>query len=309
MNGAQLRPLAGVIVIDKPQGPTSHDVVARVRRALGTRAVGHAGTLDPMATGVLVLAAGEATKLVPWLTAARKRYEARVLFGTETDTLDADGHATRTVAVGPELRDALAAGREAPLLRAAIEVERRRTSQVPPSYSAVHADGERAYARARRGEIVVLEPREVHAHTVEIVATSVDPPGLSLAIEVSKGYYVRSLARDLSGALGTVGHLVSLRRTRSGCFDIGEAIALDSPPEVLVSRVLSVAQAAARILPIAHLTEPGSAHARSGRLVPPGELEPTGPGTCAWLDPEGALVAIGEVDDRGAGRVIRGFAR
>jgi tRNA pseudouridine55 synthase len=298
--------LTGVLVVDKPAGPTSHDVVARVRRTLRTREVGHAGTLDPMATGVLVVAVGEATKLVPWLTTERKRYVTTVALGAETDTLDAQGRVLSTVEPGSDLRAALAAADPSPLLVNAVDLERQRTSQVPPSFSAIHAGGERAYAKARRGEDVVLEPREVTVHEIAIVSTSADPPSVTLALEVSKGYYVRSLGRDLARALGTVGHLSSLRRTRSGSFDIAEAIALDAP-ELFESRLLALPVAAARVLPAARLTEAGVAHARCGRPVPASELEGMTPGTTAWFSPEGTLVAIGDLDAEGQGRVLRGF--
>src|SRR5580698_2178659 len=156
--------LDGVLVIDKPRGPTSHDVVWRLRRALGVRAIGHAGTLDPMATGVLVAAIGEATKLVPWLTAHDKGYEATIALGVETDTLDADGVIVQQVPPSEALCEALRTfpGAEAsPALRAALDDERARVLQSPPAYSAIRTDGERAFARARRGERVELEPRPV----------------------------------------------------------------------------------------------------------------------------------------------------
>jgi tRNA pseudouridine55 synthase len=291
---------SGVLVIDKPRGPTSHDVVARVRRALATREVGHAGTLDPMATGVLVVAAGEATKLVPWLTAHRKEYEATVALGTETDSLDADGRETRRAPPDAGLLDALSESRGpsiAPRLRAALEAELARTQQVPPAFSAIQQGGERAHARARRGETVELAPRDVRVHRLELLACSQEPPWLAVRVEVDKGYYVRSLARDLAAALGTLGHLTSLRRTRSGCFTLDEALPLDTPPDEL----------AARALPVARLTAVGARDARYGRAVQPGDLDAPAPGPCAWLDAGDALVAVGEVGTDGKGRVLRGF--
>jgi tRNA pseudouridine55 synthase len=157
---------SGVLVVDKPRGPTSHEVVVRVRRALGVREVGHAGTLDPMATGVLVVAVGEATKLVPWLTAQDKTYEATIALGVETDTLDADGGEVRRVPAGDELRAALASSPSrlalAPILCAALSAERSRVSQVPPTFSALRQGGERAYTRARRGDHTALPPRQVN---------------------------------------------------------------------------------------------------------------------------------------------------
>jgi len=303
-------PPSGVLVLDKPRGPTSHDVVARVRRVLGVRDVGHAGTLDPMATGVLVVAVGEATKLVPWLTAQDKSYEATIALGVETDTLDADGREVRRELPSPELRAALARSRGpaiAPLLRAALETERTRSSQVPPAFSAIKQRGERSYARARRGEEIRLEARPVRVNRLDLLACSDDPAWLAVAVDVGKGYYVRSLARDLALALRTVGHLTSLRRTRSGCFVAEEAIPPETPGDELAARVHPLARAAARALPVALLTERGADDARHGRAVAVADIESTGPGPHAWLDPRGDLVAVGDVDVAGPSRILRGF--
>jgi len=302
-------PPGGVLVVDKPRGPTSHDVVARARAILGTRKVGHAGTLDPMATGVLVLAIGEATKLVPWLTAHDKAYEATLALGVETDTLDADGRVTRRVEPGDTLREALAStrvpGGVAPLLRMALHLELARERQVPPAFSAIRTDGERAFTRARRGEAPELAPRNVHVRRLEVIACTLDPPSLSVSLDVDKGYYVRALARDLAGALGTVAHLTSLRRTRSGCFTEAEAVPLDASAERVRASVQPLAIAAARALPVVRLTPDGATDARHGRPV---RFDPPIPGPHAWLAPDGDLVAVGEVDDEGRGRILRGFA-
>ena len=304
---------SGVLVIDKPRGPTSHDVVARVRRALGERAVGHAGTLDPMATGVLVVAVGEATKLVPWLTAAHKCYEATVALGVETDSLDAEGRETRRADVPPATLEALAASRGpsvAHALRDALAAERARTTQVPPAFSAIQQGGERAYSKARRGEAVDLAPRGVQVHALDLLACGDDhPPWLVVRVEVSKGYYVRALARDLAAALGTVGHLTALRRTRSGCFTLDEALPLETPPDELAARVDPLERVAARALPVARLSHAGARDASHGRAVRPEDLDAPASGPCAWLDPEGRLLAVGETDSEGRGRVLRGFAR
>ncbi|HTQ45104.1 MAG TPA: tRNA pseudouridine(55) synthase TruB [Polyangiaceae bacterium] len=301
---------SGVLVVDKPRGPTSHDVVARVRRALHTRDVGHAGTLDPMATGVLVVAVGEATKLVPWLTSHSKTYEATIALGVETDSLDADGRETRRVPPSDALRAALAESRGphlAPAVRAALEVERARKTQVPPAFSAIHTEGERAHERARRGEEVELAPRVVTVHRLDLVASSEEPPFVAVALDVSKGYYVRSLARDLSAALGTVGHLTALRRVRSGCFVSEEALPLDTPDDELAARVEPLARVAARALPVARLTVTGARDARHGRRIKPADIDAPTREPCAWLDEAGALVAVGELDAEGTGQVLRGF--
>jgi tRNA pseudouridine55 synthase len=301
---------SGVLVIDKPRGPTSHDVVAYVRRALRTREVGHAGTLDPMATGVLVIAVGEATKLVPWLTAHDKSYRATLCLGTQTDTLDADGREDARQMPSSDLLEALAHSRVAavaPLLLDALALERARTSQVPPAHSAIKMNGERAFARARRGERMALAPRPVRVDRLELLACSAAPPWLAIELDVAKGYYVRSLARDLAAALGSVGHLVSLRRTRSGPFVADEAVAMDAPPGELVARLTPLALSAARALPVARLTETGARDARCGRLVKASDLNATASGPSAWIDDRGDLIAVGEADANGRGRVVRGF--
>jgi tRNA pseudouridine55 synthase len=301
---------SGILVIDKPHGPTSHDVVARVRRSLGVRRIGHAGTLDPIATGVLVLAVGEATKLVPWLVAQDKAYDATIALGVETDTLDVQGRVVRCVPLSPELRAVLSKSGStclAPELRAALQAERIRNAQVPPAFSAVKRNGERAYALARRGSHTALDPRDVHVLGIELLACSSDPPSIRLALVASKGYYVRALARDLAAALRTVGHLTALRRTRSGCFVQEEAVGVEATPEELWSRIHPLPLVAKRLLPLAELTDMGVRDARHGRSVRPGDIAVSAHGPSAWLDPQGELVAIGQIDETGHGKVMRGF--
>jgi tRNA pseudouridine55 synthase len=305
----------GVLVIDKPRGPTSHDVVAKLRRALGTREIGHAGTLDPMATGVLVVAVGEGTKLAPYLSAADKAYEATVSLGIETDTLDADGRETRRAPVSADVRAALVmpASPVAPLLEEAFAVERARTLQTPPSYSAIQKDGKRAYDLARRGEAQELAARPVRMSTLTLLGAGADAGSgeawMTLSVEVGKGYYVRALARDLAASLGTVGHLTTLRRTRSGCFTLDEAVPLDTPSDELAARVLPLDHAAVRVLPVARLTAVGARDARFGRAVRAPDLDggAADGGASAWLDPDGVLIAVGMRLDDGTGKVVRGF--
>jgi tRNA pseudouridine55 synthase len=296
----------GVIVVDKPRGPTSHDVVAKARRALRTRpadppqagggkhpTVGHAGTLDPMATGVLVLAIGQATKLVPFLSSDDKEYEATVALGVATDTLDAHGRETARAPLPPRWRDAL---------DDALAAEKIRIMQMPPVFSAIHANGARSHERARRGESVDLAERPVRV--LALAAIGVGEAEVRLRLTVSKGYYVRALARDLAARLGTVGHLTELRRLRSGAFSLEDAVPLDAlGPD---APLIGLAEAAARVLPTCTLTEAGAAHARAGRRVPPTEMSTDAEGEHAWLAPDGALVAVGRFED-GAGRVTRGF--
>ena len=302
---------SGVLVIDKPRGLTSHDVVARVRRLWKTREVGHAGTLDPMATGVLVLALGEATKLVPYLTNAAKEYEARLELGRATDTLDAMGRVTEARELDAELLAALPAG-VTPLperVRRAVQAELARTSQAPPLFSAIQQDGERAYAKARRGETFALDERAVHVHRLGVTAMSTEPtPSLDFEVKADKGYYVRSLGRDLAEALGTVGHLSALRRIDSGGFAIAEAIPLDATIEVMRERFLSLRTAARRALPAVTLTETGVREARFGRRVRLEDFEGDVPRVTAsaWFDAAGGLVAIGVIEEDG--RVVRGFS-
>jgi len=283
----------GVLVVDKARGPTSHDVVAKVRRALSTRAVGHAGTLDPMATGVLVIVIGEATKLVPYLSASDKEYEATIALGIETDTLDADGRETSRAEVPSGWRA---------MLDDALAEERTRIMQLPPVYSAIHADGARSHARARRGELVELAERPVRV--VDLAPIGVRDREIDVRLTVSKGYYVRALARDLASRLGTVGHLTALRRVRSGVFSLESAIDVTTLTEA-TPRV-SIAEAAARVLPIATLTDAGVAHARAGRRVPLVDLSARHATETAWLAPDGSLVAIGRVEN-GEGKITRGF--
>jgi tRNA pseudouridine55 synthase len=204
-----------VFNVYKPSGPTSHDVVARLRRASGERRIGHAGTLDPLAEGVLVVATGRATRLIEYLAGADKAYQAEVTLGVETTTYDAEGE---VVAERPV--DGLA--------RAAIEAALAHfggeTAQRPPAYSAVSGGGRRLYDLARRGEAVEAPPRRVTISALELVGWS--PPVARLNVECSKGTYIRSLAHDLGAALGCGGHLSRLVRTRAGDFLADRAVPL-----------------------------------------------------------------------------------
>jgi tRNA pseudouridine55 synthase len=212
--------LSGILAIDKPQGMTSHDVVNRVRRATGERRVGHAGTLDPMATGLLVVLIGPATRLGPYLTAENKCYEARVVFGAETDTDDADGRITSTAGVPDEVCDPFVA---AGILGSLVGVHQ----QVPPAYSAVKRDGVTAYKAARDGKRLELGARTIEVTEAQLIGVSIDPPAWDVGLGVSKGTYIRALARDLGRACDTAAHLGALTRTRSGHLTLADAHALD----------------------------------------------------------------------------------
>jgi len=288
----------GVVVVDKPKGKTSHDVVAMMRKRLSTRRVGHAGTLDPMATGVLVIMVGEATKLGPYLTADDKRYEAEVTFGRGTDSLDADGE---VVAEAP-LPEWWAAEGET-RLRAALEAETSRAEQKPPALSAIKVKGKSAHKRVRAGETVDLPPRPVAVRKLGL--HGIDGDRARINVDVAKGYYVRSLARDLGEALALPSHLTALRRTASGTFLLDEALA---PEMVTEERLVPLAQAAARALPTRRLTAVGVAHAQCGGPMRDGDFEEIGPeGASAWLGPDGRLIAIGTHTQDGAAQVLRGF--
>jgi tRNA pseudouridine55 synthase len=307
---------ASVLVVDKPRGPTSHDVVAKLRRALRTKHVGHCGTLDPMATGVLVVAVDDGTKLVPWLTADDKTYETTIRFGVATDSLDADGVETARAPLSDELVDALAAVSKGaldplpPLLSQALAAERARTMQMPPAISAIRIGGERAHEIVRRGEAPALTLREIGVRRIDVLGGGLEPePHLRVVVDVAKGYFVRALARDLAEALGTYGHLTALRRTRSGAFVIEDAVPLDAGPEALAAGLLPIERAAVRALPVSVLTDEGVRAAGFGQRLMPGQLRDPHAAPSAWLDEAGALVAIGEVDADGGGRVLRGFPR
>lgn len=225
-NSAGARPAANdaVLVVDKPIGPTSFDVVRKVRRAAGLRRVGHGGTLDPAASGVLPICLGEATKLSQFLLDADKEYEFAVCFGVETDTDDAAG----TVTVR---RDASAV--EPGAIRRAMEAFRGAIAQVPPIYSALKRAGRPLYDYARAGETVEIAPRDVVVHDLEMTSFA-DPSAVVFAMRCSKGTYVRALARDLGRSLGVGAHVTALRRTRSGPFSLAEARPLDDVLAALV---------------------------------------------------------------------------
>lgn len=291
----------GVVIVDKPRGPTSHDVVARARRLFGTRAIGHAGTLDPMASGVLVVLLGEATKLSGWLTLADKRYRATLRLGADSDSLDADGQITEH----PPLPAPTPAA-----LEAALADERARVSQIPPAVSAVQVAGKRAYELTRAGQAPVLEPRQVSVRSLDLIAA--DGHHVSLEICVSKGYYVRALARDLASRLGTVGYLTELRRLASGPFSVERAVAW---PATEPPALLNVSDAARLCLPAAHLTNIGAERAGCGKPLdetcfdaPPPDhpLEPSAAQPpVAWYY-QGRLLALGRASQDGF-RVVRGF--
>ena len=221
-----------LLAIDKPLGLTSHDVVSRVRRVLGERRVGHAGTLDPAASGVLVVGVGQATRLLGMLTLDDKRYEARIAFGTQTSTDDVEGEVVLTRPVPERLAEpGVAAAVVASLVGSC--------DQVPPAYSAISVDGRRAYDRARAGEEVELPVRHVTIHEAALTGVETGDELVWLcSFHVSKGTYVRSIARDLGQSMGTAAHLAGLRRTASGPVGIDACLSLEELEALGPSHVL-----------------------------------------------------------------------
>ena len=213
--------LSGILVIDKPSGMTSHDVVALIRRSTGERRVGHAGTLDPAATGVLVVLVGPATRLTPFLTGAAKSYVARIAFGTQTDTDDAEGEPVRVAEMPSAIKDPAYA---ATVIADLVGVR----DQLPPAYSAIKRNGEIAHRAARAGSPLTLEPRRIEVLDARFLEIVQDPAVCwDASFTVSKGTYLRSIARDLGYALGTAAHLSALRRTASGHLVLADARSLD----------------------------------------------------------------------------------
>jgi tRNA pseudouridine55 synthase len=213
--------LVGIIPIDKPAGMTSHDVVAAVRRATGEGRVGHAGTLDPMATGLLVVLVGAYTRLAPYLTSASKSYDATISFGTETDTDDAEGVPVRTAPVPPEVLDAEYA-------RTVLGGLLGHSSQMPPAYSAIKVAGRTAHSAARAGEPIELEPRDIEVTRADLVSVDAEALSWRVSFTVSKGTYIRALARDIGRACGSAAHLSALRRTSSGALSLMGANTLEN---------------------------------------------------------------------------------
>jgi tRNA pseudouridine55 synthase len=281
----------GLVVVDKPAGWTSHDVVARVRRLAGTRKVGHAGTLDPMATGVLVLGVGRATRLLTYVVGADKTYSATIRLGAVTVTDDAEGEVTARCDPGvlAAVTDA-AVDREVRALTGPIQ-------QVPSAVSAIKVDGRRSYARVRSGEQVQLAARPVTVHRFTVLARRAGADDghaaldLDVEVDVSSGTYVRALARDLGERLGVGGHLVALRRTRVGPYGLDRARTLDELAERLT--VLPLAQAAAAVFPVRAVSAQEAATVRYGQRLRASGL---GDGPVAALGPDGDLVAL--LEDR-----------
>lgn len=291
--------LSGVLVIDKPSGPTSHDVVARVRRAIGETRIGHTGTLDPLATGVLALVVGRATRLAQFLSSDEKEYRATVRLGMSTPTYDAEGIGTagdRTSRLQPDVSDGD--------LESALTHFRGTYLQTPPPYSAKKVAGVRAYHHARKQQVVELKPVEVTVRVLDLVQA--DATRVELRLVCSSGFYVRTLAHELGQRLGCGAYLEALRRTRAGDFTLEQAVALDAvqaDPGLAASRLVPSADLLPGFPRVA-LNEAGARRVRNGNSVGPehvtGAMPIAGfPAKIRLFDPSGGLLALADPDPGG----------
>ncbi len=266
----------GLLVVDKPGGLTSFDVVHQVRRALGVKKVGHTGTLDPMATGVLPVCVGDATRIAQFITEATKAYDATVKLGATTDTLDAEGKVLQTREIPPVTRE---------LLEAALSRFRGTFPQIPPMYSAVKVGGKRLYELARAGEEVERQPREVTVYELTLRDFSADE--VKLSVRCSKGFFVRTLAAELGEALGCGAHLCALRRTHSGPFTLAQAVPL---AEVTSASPLLSLLEALRDIPALEVSAADAQRVRHGGVV---EVSPSLSGVHRVMA-DGALLAMAD---------------
>jgi tRNA pseudouridine55 synthase len=290
----------GLLLVDKAGGMTSHDVVARARRVLSVRKVGHAGTLDPMATGLLILGVGAATRLLGYVGGHDKTYEATIRLGQATVTDDREGEVLTTASTADlgdeDIRGALAA-QTGPL------------QQVPSSVSAVKVDGRRSYDRVRAGEAVELAPRSVTVHRLDVHGITRPEPDLvdvEATVSCTAGTYIRAIARDAGSALGVGGHLTALRRTASGPFSVDRAASVEDAGAALIAGsgtgFLSLTEAATTVFPTRLLTEEEARALFYGQRI----AASGAPGPHAAVDPAGRLVAL--VEDAGAtAKVAVGF--
>lgn len=292
--------LSGILLVDKPIGPTSHDVVAKTRKALGLKKVGHAGTLDPMASGLLTLGIGSGTKLLTYLVGADKRYLATIRLGVSTDSDDAEGAVVATAPPGAVM--ALLDGDISNALERFIGT----ISQVPSTVSAIKVDGKRAYDLARAGEEVVLKAREVTIHELHVGTIRPGEGVIDVDVDVScsSGTYIRAIARDLGRALGVGGHLIALRRVSVGPFSADSACAVE---DIAASRLLDLGSVASLVMPTVTVTKAQEVELGHGKTVfidPPEGGMPDQP--VAAISPEGRLVAIISIHERRS-RILVGF--
>lgn len=257
-------PIHGWLILDKPVGPTSNGCVGRIKYVTKAQKVGHGGTLDPLASGVLPIALGEATKTVQWVMDGEKTYEFTVRWGEATNTDDAEGDVTKTSAHRPTEAD----------IKTALPAFTGDVQQTPPAYSAIKIDGERAYAKARRDETVALAPRTVTIYAITLLEIP-DPDHAVFEVRCGKGTYVRALARDLALHLGTVGHIRRLRRTAVGPFTLERAVSLEAFDTVeednaasLLSQYLLSVETALDDIPALALTEQEARKLKNGQGIP-----------------------------------------
>jgi tRNA pseudouridine55 synthase len=274
----------GIAVVDKPPGLTSHDVVAQIRRALGMRKVGHAGTLDPAATGVLVIGVGRGTRLLGFLAASRKTYDAVMRLGVSTQSDDAE-----SPAVSSASPDMIAQVSDRDIAQAVADLTGA-IEQVPSAVSAVKVAGRRAHDRVRAGEAVTLQPRRVHIFRFDVrrVTRTPDWIDLDVTVECSAGTYIRALARDLGARLGIGGHVRTLRRTASGSFDAPVALA----EFIAAPQFMSLGHAARQVLPAVTVTDVQAV--RHGRILAWSSEQPQG--EVALFDGAGTLLAIAHTE-------------
>ncbi|UCH60521.1 MAG: tRNA pseudouridine(55) synthase TruB [Anaerolineales bacterium] len=290
MNKDQIKNIvSGVLVLDKPIGLTSHDVVQIVRRGTGIKRAGHTGTLDPRASGVLVVLIGPAVRLSEYVSASDKRYQATIRLGSSTDTYDSEGEITST-SMSSSLEDITEEEFEEILQQFVGEIQ-----QVPPPYSAVKVKGRKAYEMARKGEDVELEPRTIHVYSLEVLEWA--PPEVVVDVYCSSGTYVRSLANDLGEKLGVGAHLVGLRRTKSGRFTLRDAVPLRRLQEAFDVgewyRYLIPAAEALADWPMVELDPDEVELVRHGHRI---TAEPGSNGWARGVSQQGDLVALLEVD-------------
>lgn len=292
-------PVHGILLLDKPAGMSSNQALQAARRLYGAEKAGHTGSLDPLATGLLPLCFGEATKIAGLLLGARKAYAAECLLGVTTTTADSEGEALVRRLVPPL---------DAEVLRQALAGLTGRIVQIPPAHSAIKQGGEPLYRRARRGEAVEAPPREVEVHRFECLGQ--DGPRLRLHVECGSGTYVRSLVRDLGERLGCGAHLTALRRLWVEPFREPAMYTLDALRErhaqggaAALDALLLPLDAGLAMLPAVRLDARGAAALGHGRTVPVDAV----PGRCRVYEPDGRLLALGEVDQGGTLRVLRGL--
>ncbi|MBL3685886.1 tRNA pseudouridine(55) synthase TruB [Leucobacter zeae] len=303
----------GILLIDKAEGWTSHDAVAKSRRALGTRKVGHAGTLDPMATGLLVLGSGPATRLLTHLVGLDKTYTTTIRLGASTVTDDREGDriaAADPAAIAELLADAAAGGER---IAAAVAALTGDIEQAPSAVSAIKVDGRRAYDRVRAGETVELKRRPVTIRAFEIGAPrpAVEPDGtrvidLDATVRCSTGTYIRALARDLGEALGVGGHLVALRRTEVGPFSVADAISTEALSAGRTGPLLAPAAVARALFPELRLTAQEAVDLGHGKRFEVAPERAADAPLVAAIAPDGSLVGLIEIA-RGRTRVVTNF--